>query len=206
MKVLVMFPKASCYVNKSFDVQRIYRSNFKEWIKFLVDNNCSIEYMLEDSLAKEILKEMNVNASCITCVCPSDIQFFANQQGWVDIPDYVYAEYSSAVQKIGDVEKKLSVPFNMLREGNEVFLNKKAECCKKRIRTATEAYVRGSKNVLMFSTNAQTNRCTGLSEQAAIGDGRLLMEFYLEKGFINCYYGGTYLPQEYLIAVIQNSL
>lgn len=206
MKVLVMFPKASCYINKSFDVQRIYRAYFKEWIKFLIDNGCSIEYMLEDSLAREILKEMNVDANCVTCICPSDIQFFMTQQGWVDIPDYVYAEYTSAVPKIGDTEKKLSVPFYVLKEGNEVFLNKKSECCKKRIRTATDAYVRESKNVLMFATNAQTNRCTELSEQASMGDGRLLMEFYLEKGFMNCYYGGAYLPQEYLTTVIQNSL
>ena len=206
MKILVVMPKISCYENKSADVQRTYKAAFKEWIKFLQEQNCTFEYMLEDTLARDIFNELGIKASVFTCISPSDIQFFRQKSHLVDIPDYVYNEHNMVPARVGDVEKKYSVPLAVLKESKDLFLDKRVDVCKKRIRTATEEVIKSSKNVLMFSANTLTNRCSALSEQVYQGDGRLLLEYFLERGFINCYYGGVYIPQDYLPAIIQTAV
>lgn len=199
-------PKASCYENKSADIQRTYKAAFKEWIKFLYDNNCTFEYMLEDSLARSIFSELGIQADVFTCVSPSDVQFFDQRRFMVDIPEYVYAEHCNVPARIGEVEQKYTVPLALLRTDKDAFVNKRIECYRKRLRTATENVVRSSKNVLVFFTNNLTNRCSPISEQVVQGDGRLILEYFLERGFINCYYGGVYVPQDYLTDILKTTI
>lgn len=206
MKFLVVMPKASSYTNKSDVVQRVYNKAFKKWITYLNDLGCTFEYMLEDSLARDIFKELNISATVISCISNSDIAFFRNKQELVDIPSYVYDEYNTVVDKSGDVEKKYTVPMTLLKTDKDMFMKKRLEVFRKRTREATNDLVRGTKNVLMFNANSATNRCIPLNEQTTQGDGRLLMEFFLEKEFITCYYGGVYLPYDYIPDIIKSTL
>jgi hypothetical protein len=203
MKVTVVFPKASCYDGKSLDTQRIYGDVFRKYLNMLSECNCSVEYMLEDKLAGDFLKDFKFKDSkVITCVSQSDIKFFNDYRDLVDLQPNVYQEYFNAENNSGVVEKQYTVPINLIRENREEYIRKRVEVYRKRRRVASDILLRSRKAVLMFRADNGTDWVSALRSTIADGDGRLCIEVNINSNGAIAYYGGAYLQEDYLPTVL----
>ena len=204
MNVLVVFPKAECYVGKSIDVKRIYDNTMNKYIAMLKEAKCSIEYLLEDELAGMMLKDYpcELVSKYKTCIAPSDIKFFFNYKDAIKFPSYVYEHYDKCESYTYESEAKYTVPIELVRESKELYMEKKIEACRKRLRYATDKFIKEHKNVLMFRMDNNTDRCTALRDTIVEGDGRLCIEVNLNSNLAVPYYGGVYIPENHLPTIL----
>lgn len=205
MDILVVFPKAECYVGKSLDTQRIYRATVKKYVSILDEANCNVECLLEDELGRLLLPEMyhiarlNFNK---TCISENDITFFASMQDYLDLPAEIYQEWHGAECYAYDSAKRYTVPIELIREDRNKFMDKKVDVYRKRLRYATDKFIAAHKNVLMFRMDNGTDRATALRETIVEGDGRLLIEVNLNSNMAVTYYGGVFLPETNIKTII----
>lgn len=203
MRLTIIFPKEQAYINKPLDVQRIYRNIFMKYLTLAKDSGCTVEYFLEDSLARKFVKEFGIeNTKIITAVSGSDVSFFKMYSDLISLPDYVYSEFSNVENVAGTVEKDYTVPINLVREDRELYIKKRVDVFRKRLRVATDAYLKASKNVLMFRMDNNLDRVTPIRDTVLVGDGRLCIEVNVETGLGVSYYGGTFIPEEYISTIM----
>jgi hypothetical protein len=203
MKITVVFPKASCYYGKSLDTQRIYSALFKKYLDMLAECNCQVEYLLEDDLAMDFMKDYTfANARIVTCVSPSDIKFFDNYRDLIDLNSRVYQAYNSTENYAGEFEKQYTVPITLIREDREAYIDKRVEVYRKRLRLATDAMLKSRKAVLMFRADNGLDKATALRDTVVNGDGRLCIEVNINSNMAVTYYGGTFLQEEYLPTIL----
>lgn len=203
MLVTVLFPKLTSYVGKGIDTQRTFNDIFKRYIGLLTNANCSIEVLVEDELALMQLKSMGVNSiKYITCIGKSDISFVNSFPGQVNIGMNTLLLHGNAECVAGDVEKKFIVPISLVKEDREAYMSKRTDAFWKRVRLATDNLVSTRKNVLMFRMNNNNDRCIPVRETVSMGDGRLCIEVDMRSGVAISYYGGTYITEDLLPAIL----
>ena len=203
MTVTIIFPKPQYYFGKDINTQRIYRATFKKYIELLVNANCHIEYFLEDEIAKTLLEELGIkDCTCITCLTQSDISFSEQYPTLFELPEYVRREYSGVKSYTYDVEKKYVVPPSLIREGKDVYLQKRADIARKKLRVATDKYLQGRMAVLQFRANNNVDRTTAIRETIMTGDGRLCIEVSPDSNTCVPYYGGVYIPEDMLPSIL----
>lgn len=203
MVVTIIFPKPQYYFGKDVNTQRIYRATFKKYIELLVKHNCTIEYFLEDEIAKTLLEELNVkDVKCISCLAPSDVLFSKQYPTLFELPEYIHQEYDY-VQKFNyDVEQRYMVPHALLRESKEAYLQKRAEIARKRLRIATDRYLSYRSHVLQVRANNNIDRTTPIRDTIEMGDGRLCIEVSPDSNVCTTYYGGVFIPEDMLDSVL----
>lgn len=203
MNITVVFPKPCCYDGKGLETKRIYRLQIMKYLNMAKDAGCKFEYFLEDKLARDFLREACItDAKIVTCLSKSDITFFKSYASLVDLEDYVYSEFDSTENYAGDVEKKYTVPLTMLREDRDAYIAKRVETFRKRLRTATDAYILSKKSVLMYRTDNGSDRTDPIRGTVNVGDGRLCIEVNIFSNMAVSYYGGTFIQEEYLPMIL----
>ena len=165
--------------------------------------NTRIEYFIEDKIARNLLLELGApNTKALSCVTPSDVTFSQQYPSLFEMPEYIVQEYDSAEKYLYDVERKYVVSPALIKEGKEVYLKKRADTAKKRLRLATDKYLSEKKCVIQFRANSNMDRTTPLRETITTGDGRLCIEVDIENGLCTTYYGGVYIPEDMIEQIL----
>lgn len=201
MRVLVLFPKASCYLNKDSNTRTIYEGYFKENIKMLEDAGAEVTYLLEDKLAEIFLKDYP-NKNVITCFNKGDLDFLASNGLDESVTEEVYNTFNSCKSVAGDITKEVAVPYDLIKRGKEGYLTARHNIAKKRYRKVIDRLVLESKAVLGFRCDNNLDKYTSMGETIQIGDGRLCMEVHINRGTMVSYYGGTYIERDLLPQIL----
>lgn len=203
MKVTVIFPKSQYYYGKDINTQRIYRSIFKKYIELLVKCNCTIEYFLEDEIAKNLFEELDIVTNCVTCLTNSDLSFSEQYPDLFELPSYIRKYYSDVQSFVYDMDTKYVIPPTYIRDkGKEAYLEKRAEIARKKLRTATDRYLSEKNCVMQFRANNNVDRTTAVRETISTGDGRLCIEIAPDANSCVAYYGGVYVPEDLLESIL----
>lgn len=203
MNVLILFPKAQCYFGKSLDTQRIYKNVFTSYINLLRDNNCTVNYLLEDKLAEELLADYPEDRKKrITAYCKVDAEFLSKFDDGDEFTPEMFCYHDTSECIAGDISKEIPLPADMMSKGRENFINVRTKICKKRWRTVVDRYILNNKAVLLFRADNNLDRCTPLSESISQGDGRLCIEVHFNRGGTTSYYGGVYIPEDFIPSIL----
>lgn len=204
MVVSVVFPKVSCYDRQDTDTKRIIKNLFKKYLQCLVDNDCTIEYFIEDRLAVDLINEMSIeNTKMITAICKSDLIYLQSTMDEDDpIDNFVFLNYDKAICQAYNIEKRFVVDSKLLYTDRELYMKKRLEVYRKRRRTVMNEYVDKAKNILMFRTENILDRCHAVRNGVVQGDGRLCIEVSITEGLTRVYYGGVFVPDDMLPAII----
>lgn len=203
MKVLVIFPKPQCYTLKDMAIQRTYREKFLKYIKLLSDNGCSLEVLLEDQLAYDMLQMVGVKPYMVsTCITKSDLDWIEKYPDIEDLSQRVFGDYASANKVLYDADSKFIVPLTMMKEGKAAYYKARVLAYHKRYRYTIDRYVTDSINVLQFRLDGPMDRSVAVRNTVRDGDGRLCIEVGLNTGFVQSYYGGVFVQEEYLPTIL----
>ena len=205
MVVTVIAPKAQFFTSKSLDVQRTYLNYFKKYLNMLIENNVTIQYYIEDELMHNLMSELKYdNVLIITAIADSDFQLTKTNRELLNLPEYLYSHDMSKVKPmLYDSDKKYSVSPSLLREVKEIYVSKRVEVARKRIRYAMDKQVREGKNVLLFRADSTMDRTSPVHDTVILGDGRLCIEVSLSSGLCVVYYGGSYIPENMVPEILK---
>ena len=135
--VTVLFPKASAYINKGLEEKRILDSIFDKYMKMLIDNNCFIEYLLEDDLARNYFSRVSYKKKrAIACVCKEDYVFFNSMRDKLDLSDKFYEEYETSTKLESGVASKYKTPMELMFKDRESYISQRVSNFAKRQREA----------------------------------------------------------------------
>lgn len=203
MKVLIIFPKPQCYEMKQLSVQRTYREKFMKYIKLLTDNNCTIEVLLEDKLADMMLSMAGIVPDVVsTCLIKSDLDWIEKYPDIESLDPRVFSGYEAANKVLYDSEKKFLVPLDVMKEGKAAYYKARVMSYHSRYKYTINRYVADAMNVLQFRLDGPMDRCQAIRNTVSEGDGRLCIEVGLNTGFVQSYYGGAFLQEEYLPTIL----
>lgn len=203
MRLTIMFPKSGCYALKDLSEKRILKDMFTKYLTYVKLANCQVEYLLEDSLARDMLIDAGIsNARVVSCVTPADINFLKQYREVEDLEDYIFDSYSGVEHRTYDAERKYSVPLSALKEGKAAYFKKRVQNFRKSYSYSVNKYIAECTNVLQFRTGNSMDRGCAVSTTSKLGDGRLCVEVNVYNKISHIYYGGVFMQEEALPAIL----
>lgn len=203
MKVLLILPKAHCYDNKDDNTQRRYIDVFKKYVKMLDDAGCPIIVTLEDKLAFDVLKSLEMTPDkVVTCISPSDFELIRKYPDIEELDNSVFINYSSTQVADYDMERKYPVSPTLISKGAKAFFDARIKIYRKRYKAALNQLIHESTNVMQFRINGQSDRGNAVSTDVRQGDGRLCIEIDVAGERCTAYYGGAYIPEDMLPTIL----
>lgn len=210
--VFVSFPKANSFYGKSIDEQRVHYEVYKEWLDMLHSIGCNVEYLYEDTLAKDMVSKYEFTTIVKTAFSKSDIQFIlVNKNKNIFSEDIIEYVNEGVMDELLDAEScninigdKFKVPYSLIKQDKNMYLKKKIESIGKKYKYILDSYIKDKRYVLQFRTNCNTDRGKAVSSTIEESDGRLLIEVNVNDGSSKVYYGGVSLDKEHIPLILSN--
>lgn len=195
MRFFVLFPKPHCIKNRSLEHQRIIMNAFTDNIKKLVDADCQIRFLIEDSIAKEVLDKFSTaRLDPITVLTDADIYYLQNYPDPADPLTSYALQAHLEVEHFGDKYKGMWQPDpKLMFSDKETYQAQCKNACRRRRRAATNDLIKSEANVLVFRDTGIGDRSDNPSNFISQGDGRIVAMVDLENSMMTMYYGGIYL-------------
>lgn len=206
MRVLMVCPKIESYALKDTETIRLMRATYKKWIEFVQQSGGTLRCFIEDNLACEIVKDLQIeNVEYLTVMTRGYKVFLDSYKG------KVYPEWDRITQMVPDaklieVSTKDRFPIPMVSQftSREEYNTAKFEQINNASKLAISRFIKMTNAILMFRAGGNQNTFSSLLKHMHDGDGKLLMEVDLESGICSSYYGGTYLDNEVVKTIIEN--
>lgn len=200
MEITVIFPKASAYDGKSTDTQRTMRACINKYISMFTEAGCCLRYVLEDKLANDFIGQTGYDKTkVISAINKVDYHYLLSNEDKDDpIQPVVFELYSTVENVSEDIGKGLMPDIKLMVQDRAQYDIQRALFYKNRRRRVLNHLVDKSRNILMFTINNNLDRCHHPSTSMSMGDGRLCIQVDLATGIPVCYYGGVYVPEDFV--------